>query len=185
MKTFTLILLYAVLLLCFTSCHTRTAEGARKDAATKPDGPKRYILEKAADNADFNYGRLHDIDSPVVDTRTVKQMMAAFEPVAGRHKYYRFIATYTGEAYNADGPPLKKTFHDILIVKTDPDNTIIDAYQYTLEWAEPPLKHDLFGNPAQHITLSDAMDISVLKLTRIHQMGEPEALEENGIVRLK
>ena len=91
-----------------------------------------------------------------------------------------------GEAYNADGQTLFEDFHDILIIKTDSENKIIDAYQYTLEWAEPPLKYDVFKSSIINIPLTNNMDINLLKFIRTYSWNDDnKELNENGIIKLK
>src|SRR5690606_9680859 len=146
MKFLTFIL-FTTLLTGLASCQTKPVktvfETTQKDSATKLNETKIYILQKETENSDFNYSKLDDIDGNKMDTLNARNLMPVFEPISGQYKYYQFLSTFVGEGYNADGPPLFKDFHDILIIKTDNENKIIDAYQYTLEWAEPPLQYDV------------------------------------------
>jgi len=53
----------------------------------------------------------------------LKNLMSIFDPVSGHYTYYQFIATFKGHSFQeAD-----KDFHDILIIKTDKENKIVDA----------------------------------------------------------
>jgi hypothetical protein len=78
-----------------------------------------------------------------------------------------------------------ETFHDILIVKTNSKNEIIDAYQYTLEWAEPELSYDLFRSTIKNQKLTNGLSIEKLKFYRTQKNHENEPLDEKGIIRLK
>lgn len=112
--------------------------------------------------------------------------MPIFEPVSGQFKYYQFLSTFVSQAYNPDGPALLKDFHDILIIKTDNDNKIIDAYHYTLEWAELPLQYDVFKSSAKDIYLTKNIDINQLKFIRTYSWSDSNnELKENGIIKLK
>lgn len=112
--------------------------------------------------------------------------MPVFEPIRGKYKCYQFISTSVGQAYNADGPPLYKDFHDILIVKTDNEDKIIDAYHYTLEWAERPLQYDIFKSSAQNITLINSLNIEYLKFKRTYSWSEKnKEMKESGIIKMK
>ncbi|MCO5260776.1 MAG: hypothetical protein M9916_11575 [Crocinitomicaceae bacterium] len=112
--------------------------------------------------------------------------MPIFEPVNGEFKYYQFVSTFIGQAYNSDGPPLFKEFHDILIIKTDNENKIIDAYQYTLEWAEPPLQYDVFKSSAKNILVTNNLDLTELKFIRTYSWSEDnKTMNENGIIKLE
>ncbi|WP_126972085.1 hypothetical protein [Gynurincola endophyticus] len=154
-----------------------------KNEATGPEEMQVYYLKKKAINADFNYPKLFNLDGLL--TRNVSfESHQPFEPVSGRFIYYQFIATFKGQAYNSDGPLLFKDFHDILIVKTDDSNKIIDAYQYTLEWSEPPLQYDLFKLSSINIELKDSMNIAELNLTRAYNRSRHvDTLKENGVIR--
>jgi hypothetical protein len=81
---------------------------------------------------------------------------------------------------------LIKEFHDILIVKTDNENKIIDAYQYTLEWAEPPLQNDVYKSSIKNISLTNNMEIKQLKFRRtISWNDNNKVLNESGVLKLK
>jgi len=172
------------------SCQSKpvktTFETTQKDTATKLNATQIYVLKKVTENSDFNYPKLENIDSHKIDTLNIRNLMPVFEPVSGHYKYYQFLSTFVAEAYNADGPPLFQEFHDILIIKTDKENKIIDAYQYTLEWAEPPLQYDVFKSSAKGITLTNNLDISELKLIRTYSWSEDnKEMTEGGIIKLK
>jgi hypothetical protein len=157
---------------------------------TKAEAPtglatKVYVLKKQATNADFNYSKLDAIDGNIKGGRNTKNLMSIFEPVNGAFNYYQFLATFKGKAYNGGEATTIKDFHDILIIKTDQNNKIIDAYQYTLEWAEPPLQYDLFKFSAKKIILTDNLNISRLKLKRTYSWSKKNILlNEDGIIKL-
>jgi hypothetical protein len=189
MKLLTLIL-FSTLLTRLASCQTKPVETifetSQTDTATGVNETKIYILKKHMENSDFNYSKLDDIDGNEIDTLNVRNVMPIFEPVSGQFKYYQFLSTFVGQAYNADGPPLFKDFHDILIIKTDNDNRILDAYHYTLEWAEPPLQYDVFKSSIKNISLINNMDINQLNFIRTYSWSDDnKELKENGIIKLK
>jgi hypothetical protein len=97
-----------------------------------------------------------------------------------------FIATFKGEGYNFGDAPIVKDFHDILIIKTDNENNILDCYHYTIEWAEIPLQYDVFKGSTKNVKLTDSLEISKLKLLRTYSWSENnKELRDNGIIRLK
>lgn len=115
-----------------------------KDIPTNLDKEQVYILKKKAINADFDTISLLKIDSLENDSLTIRNI---FEPINGVYHYYQFLSTHMGRKLVFPGEDLKDSLmvgHDILIIKTDKDNKIIDAFQYTLEWGEYPLQSDLF-----------------------------------------
>jgi hypothetical protein len=184
------LLVFSILLIGFDSCETKPIkiifETNQKDIATKLNDTKVYTLKKHTENSDFNYSKLDDIDSHDMDTLNIKNLMPVFEPVSGRYIYYQFVSTFVGQAYNVDGPSIFKDFHDILIIKTDNENKILDSYHYTLEWSEVPLQYDVFKNAAKNIYLKNNMDIKQLKFKRTYSWADDhKEMTENGIIKFK
>ena len=157
-------------------------ETKSKDIATELNKAKIYILKKKAINADFNYSGLNDMESYIMDTLKTANVMPIFEPINGQFDYYQFVATFKGESYEGG----IKDFHDILIIKTDKENKIIDAFQYTLEWAELPFQYDLFKSSVNNVILTNDLDIKLLKFRRTYSYdGDDMELSENGVIKLK
>ena len=183
----TLIIVFSILL----SCQAKPVEvifvSDKQDTATGLTETKLYRLKKQTINSDFNYSKLSNIDRNKCDAHGKRNLMPVFEPVEGRYNYYQFIATSKGYAYNGgDGPILTEDFHDILIIKTNNENKVVDAYQYTLEWAEPPLEYDLFKSSVKGTMLKDGLSVDRLKLSRIGYWNEEDILhKEGGIVKLQ
>jgi hypothetical protein len=162
----------------FTSSHT--------DTATKLGELKIYKLKKQTKFSDFNYRKLAAIDSNVNDNLNFNNLMPIFEPSKGLYNYYQFLATFKGESYNGGEGTLIKDFHDILIIKTDDNNTILDAYQYTLEWAEFPCQYDLYKSVKTGFKLNDNFDIKKLELTRTYFSDDKDKIHnESGKLSLR
>ncbi|RYH52931.1 MAG: hypothetical protein EON54_14175 [Alcaligenaceae bacterium] len=71
--------------------------------------------------------------------------------------------------------------HDIIIVKTNKANKIIDAYQYTLEWAEMPLSYDLYKARVNGLVLTDYFPIEKLRFRRVnYDSKNGREFEEKG-----
>jgi hypothetical protein len=185
LKTLRIITLLTLSLWGLVSCQTKPGQTVFE--STQNDTPtdyknKIYKLKKKALHSDFNYSKLNDIDGSIGDTLDLRSLMPIFEPVGGHYVYYQFIATFKGHVFDEVG----KTFHDILIVKTDTADNITDAYQYTLEWAEPPLQYDLYKSSAKNVILKNALDISSLKLIRKDFWDEKNRIhKESGILKLE
>jgi hypothetical protein len=174
---------FAIAAFGILSCNDKKAQvvfkNDQQDTATTQSEIKVYKLKKKSLASDFNYSKLDDIDDNIEDTLNVKSI---FEPVAGHFVYYQFLATFRGYSFDETD----KVFHDILIIKTDKSNKIIDAYQYTLEWAEPPCQYDLFKATSKDLDLTDSMDIATLKFKRTYSWNEKDKfLKESGLIRLK
>jgi hypothetical protein len=101
-----------------------------------------------------------------------------FNPIKGKYLVYRFIAKFKGESFTGK----IKDFQDILIVKTDKNNQIIEAYQYTLEWTDLP-DADLYKSSCHGLYLKDKLNISDFKLVRPWYYDK-EQLDDSGIVVL-
>ena len=188
MKKITSLIIIVLILTTGLPCQSQTFrtvfETSKKDRATEQNALKVYRLKKYAINADFNYSKLEELKKDTLDRRNIKSL---FEPVSGQFSYYQFIATFKGKG--GGYPLIIKDFHDILIVKTDKNNKIIDAFQYTLEWGECPCDYDLYRLSAKDIKLTDNMDISKFKFLQTYDCElvgwEKEEFNENGIIKLK
>ena len=169
-----------------------------------------YRLKSVVKNADFNYKKLENFDD-ISDVKSafipVKQGKYAIYTFIATSKGRAFWVPEgrksldSLEKLDKDKVDEKRysiltkeelkqmnkleTSHDILIIKTNLKNEIIDAYQYTLEWAEPQLSYDLFRSTNKNQKLTNGLSIEKLKFysTQIDRKKEP--LEEKGIVRLK
>src|SRR5450631_2539829 len=113
---------------------------------------KKYLLYDKIVSADINKNiilMLYRI-SPGISL-----LNKVFEPIKGKYTVYRFIAKYIGMSFTDQ----QKEFHDLIIVKTDSKSEIIEAYQYTLEWADSP-DVDLYTSSCRKLYLTDSMNIS-------------------------
>lgn len=150
------------------------------ESPTELNAAKKYILKNKSINSDFDYSKLDNIDQ--------QNKTESFEPIDGNFTYYKFIATFVGYAYVAPGDSgdHNKIFHDIVIIKTNDRNEVLDAYQYTLEWAELPFQYDVFKSKTENLILVDNLDIKLLKLNRTESWDEKDKLsKESGIIKLK
>jgi len=166
------------------SCQTKKVkivyENNSVENPTELNETQKYILKKKSINSDFDYSKLDNIDN--------YKKVESFEPVDGKYTYYQFISTFKGYAYVAPGDSgdHTKTFHDILIIKTNENNEVIDAYQFTLEWAEKPFQYDVYKSEADNLILADNLNIKSLNLNRTESWDENDKLfKENGVIKLK
>lgn len=105
----------------------------------------------------------------------------AFNPIRGKNIVYVFIATFKGLSFDNT----EKDFHDILVVKVDKKQKILEAYQYTLEWAEMPLSYDLYEASTKGLTLTNGLSIESLRFRKVDYMGNSESeLKEKGVLVL-
>ncbi len=138
---------------------------------------KQYKLIDKSYNSDINNNILSILDT---GKRGLHLLNTAFKPIKGSAIVYRFIATYQGESFTGK---LKK-FHDILIIKTDSQNHILDGFQYTLEWAEQPAEIDLYKINCSKCIIKKNTPIKELGLVpSITNSDRP--FEEDGTIILK
>jgi hypothetical protein len=95
--------------------------------------------------------------------------------IAGPFTVHKFVAHYRGES--AEG---EKDFHDLLVLETDDAGTVVDGYQYTLEWTDRP-SLDLFRVGAKGVLLQNGLIVRELKLAHVHSGS---TLAEDGVVLL-
>ena len=169
------------------SCQNKISEvkfiSTETDEPTEINQPKKFILKELTENSDFNYSKLSNIDGNINGVRSNENLIPIFEPKNGKYIYYKFIATFKGYKYLAPGGEGENIgiFHDILIIKTNPNNKIEDAYLYTLEWAEVPLQYDLLKSTNKNKILENGLELEKLKFTRT--ISE-EKVDEKGIIYL-
>lgn len=152
---------------------------------SKMGAPKFYKLKKQAKNADFNNPMLKELDRFMIDAGYVHDLTTMFDPVEGTFQYFQFIAAFRGEGKNGIGPD-NTEFYDILLVKTDKERKIVDAYQYTLNWAEPPLQADVYRSSKNGEKLVNGYDVSRLGLVRtyVEEGDTSKPIQEGGLILL-
>ena len=144
---------------------------------------KVYKLISKTKNSDINYKAFKKFDNfKIYKNNGLKR---AFEPIKGKDNIYFFIAEYKGDSF--DGT--RKTFHDYLILKVDPKTKlIVDGFQYTMEWAEPPAISDLYKVTDKNQKIYDRIHLNSLKMELVEQEYISEwrkELKDNGIIKLK
>ena len=137
---------------------------------------KQYKLIAKTNNADFDYPKLNNIDNFLNDSSDIRQ---AFKEIEGDFIVYQFEAEFIGESYKG----ISEYFHDILIIKTDVKNLIIDAFQYTLEWNEPPFQYDLYRSTINNFELKNNFELDRLKMSRTYDKKlTDDYLVDKGII---
>ena len=144
---------------------------------------KVYKLISKTENSDINYKAFKNFD----DFKIYKNdgLKKAFEPIKGKNDVYFFIAEYKGDSF--DGT--RKTFHDYLILKADPKSElIVDGFQYTLEWAEPPAISDLYQLTVKNVKINNGLELESLKMELVksdYMIEWKRKLNEDGILKIK
>ena len=138
---------------------------------------KSYFLVKTMPEADFDYPLIWGIDSlPVPYPEAGVYQIGDIPMTIGKFTILKFIAVYSGRS--SRGGPAE--FHDLLAVKTDGQDRIRDAFQYTLEWADTP-SLDLNRMRAAGLVLREGMCVRDLLLANARDNKEAG---EDGILHL-
>lgn len=118
-----------------------------------------YKLKEFSENSDINLEIFNNFDN--YNYTSKDSIKKAFIPIKGMYSVYVFIATFEGESkYRGT-----QIFHDYLILKVDPKtNKVLDGFQYTYEWAEPPPMSDLYRVSEKNIKLENGMRIDKFKM---------------------
>ena len=142
---------------------------------------KIYKLISKKENADVNYTAFKSFnDFEIYKNDGLKR---AFEPIKGGFDVYFFIAEFKGDSFDGTS----KTFHDYLILKVNPKSgLIIDGFQYTLEWAEPPAISDLYRVTEKNIKIRNdlKMDLLKMELDKDYQTEYRKYLTDSGKLNL-
>ncbi|MBU1026912.1 MAG: hypothetical protein KKA31_04205 [Candidatus Margulisbacteria bacterium] len=136
--------------------------------------PKTYTLTETIPKADFDYETIKNIDAvPPPYPADSPYQIGDLKTVKGPYTIYKFICEYYGDSKFSEKPV---KLHDLLVIKTDNKNKIIDAFHYTLEWTDSP-SLDLYHLKNKDVPLENGMKIKELKLTNITTGNK---LEEKG-----
>jgi len=160
--------LIVLLLSCFCCYSVLGQDQAKGNNAGKVE--KTYVLVANKINTDFNYKLLDDFEqsfSALIKENNSRELL--FNPINGKYHYYKFVATYKARGISPDNNSAKseQTFHNILIIKTDDQQKIVDGYHFVLEWSEKPLSYPLFKMKATGLTLQEGLSLKQLNLKRV------------------
>ncbi|MCB4809667.1 hypothetical protein LG651_15530 [Tamlana sp. 62-3] len=142
---------------------------------------KVYKLISKTENSDINYKAFRNFD----DFEIYKNdgLKKAFKPKKGKNDIYVFISEFKGDSFDGTS----KIFHDYLILKVDSKSElIIDGFQYTLEWAEPPAISDLYRVTEKNIKINNGLNLDLLKMELVEQeyiSDWRKELKDKGILK--
>jgi hypothetical protein len=103
-------------------------------ALAQEETPIVYQIKNVYRNADLDEKAIERFKNNI-DLRSERdEIMKLFKPVKGRYKVIVFMASSYGLSFMNKF----ELFHNVLILKVDKNNEILDGLEYILEWAEPP-----------------------------------------------
>ncbi len=149
-------------------------------AATAPQASplpvvKTYRLSGIVQGADFDLRTLGAIDSlPVPYPPGSRTQIGKLPLRRGKYLIYNFVAAYTGTA--AEGGATE--VHDLLALKVGCGDEILDAWQYTLEWADTP-SLDLNRMRKKGLVLKKGLEVGALDLANA---ATGSAAQEEGVI---
>ena len=88
-----------------------------------------------------------------------KEILKLFSASPGSNNVVFLKATYLGIGLSEE----YEQINDIMIIELNQDNLILNALQYTEEWAELPLAVDLFKSTAKGLSLKPNLDVNLMK----------------------
>lgn len=138
-----------------------------------------YKLNQTIKSADFDYNWIKKIDQvePPYPENGPYQI-GDIKTIKGGFTIYKFICTYPGKSHEPDET---KTFHDLLVLKTNKAKKILDAYHYTLDWQDSP-SLALYKASSKNAVLKNKLPLSALRLKSI---ADNKNIPQNGIILLK
>ncbi|MHB8095134.1 MAG: hypothetical protein ACYDH0_09340 [Candidatus Aminicenantales bacterium] len=129
----------------------------------QPSSTKVYRLAKIIQGADFNGRAMKKIDRLPLPHPPGSASQVGDLPVKhGKFYIFKFQAAYRAPSSRGE----TAEFHDILMIKLGCGDEILDAYQYTLEWADTP-SLDLNRLGTNGLILKAGFDVRELGLANV------------------
>jgi len=129
-----------------------------------------FHLHSKSEKADINYVTIKNINS--LD-HGYDAMLGHFKPVSGEFTVYIFLKEFKGtsiEYMESNNPDTLVPFHDMIILKTNAQDVIVDGYYYRLEWAEVPSQFMLFRSYCNAVKLTDELSVRSLNFLNEYEL---------------
>lgn len=141
--------------------------------------PIVYQIKNVYQNADLNEKAIERFKNNI-DLRSDRdEIMKLFKPVKGRYKVIVFMASSYGLSFRRYVRDKYDIFHNILILKVDKNNEILDGLEYILEWADPPHTSRFVRAMKKGVKLQKGLNIQQLDF-RTFEANQP--LKLDGII---
>ena len=148
-----------VIILCIVASMNGCEDRVPNDHRVRNDHDVIYHIVNVHDHANFNYQLINEYKSSQSKWGDRENVIEIFRPVNGQYRVIQFMAAFWGRGKDEK----KKIFHEILIVKVDHNNIILDSLQYTLEWGELPQIYDIYYLKSKDAKLTKNLDLSKLQ----------------------
>lgn len=143
--------------------------------AAQEKTPFVYQIKAVYQNADLDAKAIERYQKRDVEWNDTGEVLKLFKPVKGRYKVILFMAAVYGLGFDDKND----IFHNILILKANKNNEILDGFEYTLEWAEVPTASRLARITKPGVKLKKGLPVSQLGFKSIEAGQEWEL---NGII---
>ena len=144
-------------------------------AAAQEREPLVYQIKGVHENSDLNDKAIERYQKRASEWNDTGEVLKLFQPVKGKYRVIVFMATGYGLSFTDK----KEIFHNILILKTDQKDEILDGLEYVIEWVEVPTASRLVRLTQKGVKLKKGLPLSELKFKSI-EAGEP--LNLNGVI---
>ncbi|HCL57619.1 MAG TPA: hypothetical protein DHW82_11510 [Spirochaetia bacterium] len=116
-----------------------------------------YQLVSVKEKSDFDSQFFEKIDQIEVPyPKDGNFQIGTFKLKKGKYTIYEFIAPFISSFH--DEPNREVIFHNILMIKVDKNQKIVDAWHYTMEWQDVPSIR-LFRMQVQNLSLKRLLQI--------------------------
>jgi hypothetical protein len=128
-------------------------------SAQESKKPFIYQINAVYNNADLDERAIDKYKKRDAEWGEPREVLKLFKPVKGKYK----IIIFAGAVYGLSATDDKEDiFHNLLILKVNKNNEILDGLQYILEWAEPPTASRLCRIAKSGIKLQKGLPVSQL-----------------------
>ena len=132
-----------------------------------------YKLYLKKNKADINYLTFKNIT--YFPKEFSNEIFQSFH-VKGEYRVYIFIKEFEGSIckFDDDCPEKyrKMKMHNLLIIKTNKNDSILDGFHYLLEHSEVPSQFGIYRIYAENIYLKNNLKLSELDLTKEYELSE-------------
>lgn len=113
-----------------------------------------YYLYSVTQKSDINYSMISKLDSFPIGKVKLKN---EFYPVSGNYTVLRFLSFSYGQGMESSFET-----NNVLILKIDDNQRLVDGYLYNLQWAEVPVTQALYRITSNKKRIKNKLSISSL-----------------------
>lgn len=133
-------------------------------------GQNEFKLHVTYKRSDINYLTIKNINKL---EHGYDAMLQHFEPVKGQYTVYIFLKESKGTSIllsDSENPDSLVVFHDMIVLKTNRENEILDGFFFRLEWAEVPGQFMIFRSFCEPMQLVDNLNVSALNFLNEYEI---------------